>query len=117
MFTLKNATPAVALAILASSIAACAMSSPIMEASDGSFIVSARAAPVRGGSTGAQSVAFEEARNFCAKKAARPVLVDGPKERDIYQSSFGGGFDRSGGSFGGGTFAAGASSLHFRCVS
>lgn len=96
-------------------VAACATASPVMEAADGTYFVSARAAPVRGGATGAQTVAFEEARKFCAQKGMHPLLV-GNQERDIYQSSSGGGFNQYGGGFGGSTMAAGSVNMRFKCA-
>jgi hypothetical protein len=96
-------------------VGACATSSPVMEATDGTYFVSARAAPVRGGATGAQTVAYDEAQKFCAQKGMRPILV-GNQERDIYQSSFGGGFNQYGGGFGGGTSAAGSVNMRFKCA-
>jgi hypothetical protein len=45
-----------------------------------------------------------------------PLLVDN-KERDVYQSSFGGGFNKYGGGFGGSTMAAGSVNMRFKCAS
>ena len=36
------------------SLAGCATASPVMDAGDGTYLISARAAPVRGGATGAE---------------------------------------------------------------
>jgi hypothetical protein len=83
-----------------------------MDTGNGTFMITARAAPVRGGTTGANNVAYAEANKYCAEKfsGTHAILID-QSERDIYQSSFGG--NRSG--FSGGTFAAGNASLRFRC--
>lgn len=92
-----------------------------METGDGSYFISARAAPARGGTTGAHTVAYKDAQAFCAARGdgLRPVLV-GSSERDVYQSAGGGGFsfNRYGGSggFGGSSMAAGSVSMRFRCV-
>ena len=43
-----------------------------------------------------------------------PIVVN-TQERDIYQSSFGGGFNQYGGGVGGSTMAAGAVNFRFRC--
>jgi hypothetical protein len=101
------------LGILA--IAACAQASPPMEMADGSYAIQARAAPARGGSTGAYEVAHKDAMAFCARSDKRAVLLNA-QDRDIYQSSAGGYIGPQGGSFGGSTMAAGAATLRFRCV-
>jgi len=92
-------------------LGACATTSGVMEAEDGTFLISASAAPARGGSAGATAVAYEEAQEFCATKGGRAVVVTAG-ERDVQQSAVGG----SGGGFGGGSFAAGRANLRFRCV-
>lgn len=97
------------------SLTACATTSGVMEAEDGTFLISARAAPARGGSAGASAVAYEEAQKFCTAKAARAVVVTSG-ERDIQQSAVVGSFGAQGGSFGGGSAAAGAVNMRFRCV-
>jgi hypothetical protein len=65
---------------------------PVMDAGDGTYLISARASPARGGATGAQTVAYTDAQKFCAQKGdgSHPIVVN-TQERDIYQSSFGGG--------------------------
>lgn len=95
-------------------ISACATSSGVMEAADGTYIISARAAPARGGTAGANAYAYEQAQEFCKRKETRAVVVEN-QERDVYQSSVGGSWNRSGGSIGGGTFAAGNATLRFIC--
>jgi hypothetical protein len=99
---------------------ACAQASPPMEAADGSFLISARAAPVRGGATGAYEVAYKDAQAFCAQRGQRAVL-EGAQDRDIYQSGYGGAFSGTpqggySGAMGGGTSAAGSATIRFRCV-
>jgi len=96
-------------------IAGCATTSGVMEAEGGTYIISARAAPARGGTAGANAVAYEEAQKFCAAKGSRAVLVDA-KERDVYQSAGGASWNSYGGSAGGGTFAAGSATIRFKCV-
>ena len=105
---------AVVLGVVA--LAGCATASPVMDAGDGTYLISARAAPVRGGATGAQTVAYTDAQKFCAQKGdgSHPIVVN-TQERDIYQSSFGGGFNQYGGGVGGSTMAAGAVNFRFRC--
>lgn len=95
-------------------LGACATSSGVMDAGNGLYLISARASPMRGGATGAYNVAYKDAQDFCAKGGFHAVVVDN-KDRDIYQSSVGGSWNQSGGSFGGGTFAAGSVTLKFRC--
>lgn len=95
-------------------LSACATTSGVMQAEGGSYLISARAAPARGGTAGANAIAYEEAQKFCAAKGAKAVVIDA-KERDVYQSSAGASWGPSGGSAGGGTFAAGSVNLRFKC--
>lgn len=90
------------------------LSSKQLRPADGTYIISARAAPARGGTAGANALAYEEAQKFCAAKGGRAIVVEA-RERDVYQSSAGGSFTASGGGFGGGTFAAGNANLRFKC--
>jgi len=71
---------------------------------------------IRALATGAQTVAYTDAQKFCAQKGdgSHPIVVN-TQERDIYQSSFGGGFNQYGGGVGGSTMAAGAVNFRFRC--
>ena len=85
-----------------------------MEAEGGTYLISARAAPARGGTAGANTLAYEEAQKFCATKGGRPIVIDA-KERDVYQSAGAVSVTPSGGGGGGGTFAAGNANLRFRC--
>lgn len=97
------------LAVL-SLLGGCAMASDVMEMGNGVYMISARAAPARGGAAGANQVAYKDAQAFCAKQGARPIVLDA-NSRDVAQASFGG----SGGSFGGGVFQAGNVDFRFRC--
>jgi hypothetical protein len=102
---------AAALAMLSG----CAMSSGVMEAENGTYLISARAAPLRGGTAGANAVAYNDAQQFCEAKSKHAVVVTA-QERDVYQSSMGASWSNSGGSAGGGTFAAGNANLRFKCA-
>ena len=104
--------PAVVIAFAL--LTGCATSSGVMEAEGGTYLISARAAPARGGTAGANAYAYEEAKKFCAEKGGRPIVVEA-KERDVYQSSAAASVNASGGSAAGGTFAAGNANLRFRC--
>jgi hypothetical protein len=95
-------------------LSGCAMTSGVMEAEDGTYLISARAAPARGGTAGANAVAYQEAQKFCAAKDMRALVVTA-QERDVYQSSAGASWNASHGFAGGGTFAAGNANLRFRC--
>lgn len=86
-----------------------------MEADNGTYLVSARAAPARGGAAGASAVAYDEAQKFCGAKGKKAVIVAN-NERDVYQSSAGASWNASGGSAFGGTSAAGQITMNFRCV-
>jgi hypothetical protein len=93
-------------------LAGCAMASDVMDTGNGTYMVSAHAAPIRGGAAGANQVAYEAAQKFCGRSGSHAVVLEAGA-RDVYQGSFGG----SNGSFGGGVFAAGNTDLHFRCES
>ena len=102
------------IAVAALLVSACATTSGVMEAEGGTYMISARAAPARGGTAGANAIAYEEAQKFCAAKGGRAIVVDA-SERDIYQSSAGASWNAYGGSAAGGKFAAGSANLRFRC--
>jgi len=106
---------AVALAVIVAALTACATTSGVMPNDDGTYTISAAAAPARGGATGATTLAFKEAQKFCATQGKRAQSIKA-EDRDVYQGAVGGGWNRSGGNFGGGTFAAGNATLRFRCV-
>lgn len=103
---------------LATIVSGCAMTSDVMDTGNGTYMISAHAAPVRGGAAGANEVAYKDANKFCAQKGpGMHAIVLTADSRDVYQGSMGGSWNRSGGSFGGGVFAAGNADLHFRCGS
>jgi hypothetical protein len=79
-------------------------------------MISAHASAIRGGAAGATGIAYDDANKFCAGRmpGTHAIALD-TQQRDVYQSSFGGSFNQNGGSFGGGTFAAGNTDLRFRC--
>ena len=101
-------------ALAAIFLSSCATTSGVMEAEGGTYLISAHASAVRGGTAGANAIAYEEAQKFCAEKGARAIVI-GAQERDVYQSAVGASWSSNGGSAGGGTFAAGNADLHFRC--
>lgn len=95
-------------------LAGCATTSDVMEAEGGTYIISAQAAPARGGAAGANDIAFKKAKEFCASKGLTAIAVDAA-DRDVYQSSGAGSWNSQGGNVAGATFAAGNASLRFRC--
>jgi nitrous oxide reductase accessory protein NosL len=95
-------------------LAGCVTTSSVMEAEGGTYMISARAAPAAGGTSGANKAAYEEAQKFCATKGGRAVVVDA-RERDVYQGAAGSSWTPTGGSAGGGFAAAGNANLRFRC--
>jgi hypothetical protein len=99
---------------LAAIVSACAMTSNVMDTGNGTYMISAHAAPIRGGAAGANDVAYNAANDFCVKRGGHAVVLSA-NARDVYQGSYGGSFNSSGGGFGGGVFAAGNTDLHFRC--
>jgi hypothetical protein len=93
-----------------------AMTSDVMDTGNGTYMISGHAAPIRGGATGANQVAYQDAQKFCAQRGAGfHAIVIGAEDRDVYQSSLGGSWGTNGGGLGGGTFAAGNAKLRFRC--
>jgi hypothetical protein len=105
-----------AAALTTASLTGCAMTSDVMDTGNGTYMISGHAAPIRGGAAGANEVAYRDAQKFCiGKNPASHAIVLAADDRDVYQSSFGGSWGSNGGGFGGGTFAAGNTNLHFRC--
>lgn len=92
----------------------CATTSTVMEVEGGAYMISASASPARGGAAGASDLAYKKAKEFCAEQGKRAVAVSS-QDRDVYQSAVGGSFNRYGGSFGGGSFAAGRVNFIFKC--
>ena len=86
-----------------------------MDTGNGTYMISASAAPARGGAAGANSVAYKAANKFCQRKDGMHAVVLAADSRDVRQSAITGSFNQNGGSFGGGSFAAGNTDLHFRC--
>lgn len=95
-------------------LAGCASSSAVMESEGGTYLVSAGAAAARGGTVGANDLAYAEAQKYCAAKDRRAIVVDA-QERDVYQSTAGAAWTPSGGSAGAGRAASGRVNLRFRC--
>ncbi|MGZ5922084.1 MAG: hypothetical protein ACXWLT_09985, partial [Rhizomicrobium sp.] len=62
----------VILAALA--IAGCATASDVMDTGNGTYMISAHAAPVRGGAAGANEVAYKDANKFCVGKGGHAVV-------------------------------------------
>lgn len=104
----------IAILALPVALAGCAMTSSVMDTGNGTYMISAHAAPVRGGAAGANEVAYKDASKFCGTKGGHAVVLDA-NARDVYQGSMGGSVGPNGGSFGGGVFAAGNTDMHFRC--
>lgn len=96
-------------------VGACAQASPPMEMADGSYLISARAAPARGGTAGAYEEAHKQATGYCQQAGKRAVLLNA-SDRDVYQSAGGGYIGPGGGGFSGGTSAWGSANLRFKCV-
>ena len=95
-------------------LSGCAMTSDVMDAGNGTYMIQGTAAPVRGGAAGAVEVAYKDANSYCAEHqpGTHAIVVDS-QNRDVYQGSYG--YNQYGG--GGGVFAAGHAELHFRCGS
>src|SRR4051812_507850 len=97
-------------------LSGCAMASDVMDTGNGTYMISAHAAPIRGGAAGAAEVAYKDANKYCiAKGTGLHAIVLDANNRDVYQGSMGGSWNQQGGSFGGGVFAAGNTDMRFRC--
>jgi hypothetical protein len=117
MNTLKTtiaASKRAVFALGACMVSACAMTSGVMDAGNGTYLISAHASAVRGGATGANAIAYQDAQNYCSQRAQHAVVVDA-NERDVYQSAIGGSWNSYGGGFSGGSLAAGNTNMRFRC--
>jgi hypothetical protein len=91
-------------------LSGCAMTSDVMDTGHGTYMISAHAAPIRGGAVGANQVAYKDANSFCAQREAHAVVLTADA-RDVYQGSFGASHNFAAG----GVFAAGNTDLHFTC--
>lgn len=92
----------------------CATATDVMDTGNGTYMISAHAAPIRGGAAGANQVAYKDATAFCTQRGGHAIVLDA-NSRDVTQASMGGSWNRAGGSFGGGVFQAGNTDLRFRC--
>lgn len=110
----RTLTQFIAVAGVSCTIGGCAMTSGVMDTGNGTYLISAHAAPIRGGAAGANQVAYSDANEFCQKKGMHAVVLDA-NARDVYQGSIAGSSGPNGSSFGGGVFAAGNTDLRFRC--
>lgn len=99
------------LSVAIAGLAGCAMTSGVMPSENGTYLISAHAAPARRGAAGAEGVAYSDAQKFCAANGANAVVVT-TGDRDVYQGAFGASRDFASG----GTFAAGNAMMRFKCV-
>lgn len=100
------------IAFVTCALSGCAMTSDVMDMGNGVYMISAHAAPIRGGETGAQDVAYSDANKYCQDHApGQHAIVVDSQGRDVYQGSIG--WNQYGG--GGGIFAAGNVTMRFRC--
>ncbi len=95
-------------------LSGCAPSSSIKLADDGTYLISAQAAPIRGGAAAAGAAARDDAQKFCAAKGLHALIIS-TQERDMYQPQTAISLGPSGGFASGGTSAAGNATLRFRC--
>jgi hypothetical protein len=107
------ASLALATALLA--VSACAVTSHVMEAENGTYLIAGYAAPARGGAAGATDVAYTDAQKFCVGKGQRAIVLTA-QDRDVYQGAAGGSWNQYGGGVFSGVAAAGHADLHFKCV-
>ncbi len=92
------------------------MTSDVMDGGDGTYMISAHASAVRGGATGANSIAYQDANKFCAQKGPglHAIVVDAA-ERDQRVTGVSGSWNNNGGGFVGVTAFGGNVNLRFRC--
>jgi hypothetical protein len=110
------------LMIVVAGLTGCATTSGVMPGPNGTYTISAFAAPIRGGASGAYQTAYEDAQKHCAKSGKTAIVLNG-QDRDVYQGASyaqGNMNANSAGlnanySAGSGTFAAGNAKLTFRC--
>ena len=57
------------IAAVGVALSGCAMTSDVMDTGNGTYMISAHASPIRGGATGANNIAYEDAQKFCAEKS------------------------------------------------
>jgi hypothetical protein len=107
----------IGLAITALALTGCAMTSDVMDGGNGTYLISAHASAIRGGATGANRIAYQDATEFCRSHFRNHAIVINASERDVYQSGVSGSWNQNGGSFGGGSVAAGNVNFRFRCGS
>lgn len=97
-------------------LSACAGSSDVMDMGNGTYMVSSHANHLAGGVSGAFTEANKTANKHCAATlpGTHAIVVD-QRENTTYRSSYGGGWNQSGGGFSGGTAETGHADLMFRC--
>lgn len=102
----KLITRQIAAVALMVSVSGCATVSDIMEAENGTYLVSVHDWPAQ-----ASGTAYKAAQEFCSQKKQRAVVVQSD-ERALNQGSFG-----ASGSYASGTMVAhGLAQMRFRCV-
>lgn len=134
---LRTARTTLALGALITA-SACATTTPVMDAGNGNYMISARASAVRGGAAGAQGIAYQDANAYCAQRmAGGRAVVSTTADRDVYQASYSEGANAQAMAAGttgpgpwrrsgvasasanyysaGSVSAAGIATLHFRC--
>lgn len=101
-----------AASLAAAFLGACATTSAVMEAENGTYLISAHAAPARGGATGAQDAAYAEAMKFCVAKGGQHPVVVTMADRDVQQ----GAFSATPNAAFGASLPGGNANLRFRCA-
>ena len=95
-------------------LAACAISSGVVEVEGGTYLVSARAVEAPAATAIAKTVVYEDARKYCAAKGARMYLVDA-KARPAEQRAAGAFVNLARDAAATESAAAGKADLRFRC--
>jgi hypothetical protein len=86
-----------------------------MDMGHGVYMISAHASVIRGGATGATSIAYDAAQKFCRKSGEHAQIIT-DRERDVYQSGASASWNAAGGNYSSASAAAGNTNLYFRCA-
>lgn len=95
--------------LLLVSVGACTTVSPVMDGGNGTYLVSAGAAPAAGGPATAQRLAYRAANSYCAAHIAGShavILTENLRAQSRLIV----------GAYGGGTVEAGGDGVRFRCA-
>lgn len=111
------------LALVAILLTGCASTSSVMPMGEGVYTITSAASPIRGGTTGANELAYQKAEEFCRIEGQHARII-GTQERDVYQSTALAysetegnrpGYSSSASGAGEGSAASGVARIYFTC--